>query len=82
MDYVEHVKPKQDDSECKFHHFRGTNLYCQMLCEPTRSDNYKKEGDNLSANIFVNINKLTTNMDKILVYQNSAQEKDIQMKRE
>ena len=49
------VKPNQDDSEWNFQTCRGTNLYYEMVYEPTGSDNEEKEGDNLSGNHLVNL---------------------------
>ena len=62
-----HMKPKQDDSGCKFHTYRGTNLSYDILCEPTSSYNEEKEGDDLSNNCLINQNKLTNNVWKVLV---------------
>ena len=49
------VRPNQDDSEWNFQTCRGTNLYYEMVYEPTGSDNEEKEGDNLSSNHLVNL---------------------------
>ena len=74
------VKPKQDYSDWIFKTYRGTNLDYYMLCEPTSSDNEEKEGDNISSNRPVNLIVLTTNIEKILVYQQCAHYKDLRMK--
>ena len=34
-----HNMPKQDDPEWKFHAYRVNNLFYDMLCDPTSSDN-------------------------------------------
>ena len=54
--------------------YRGTYLAYAMLFEPTSSDNDKKEGDNLSGNWLVNIQNLTTNIEKFLKSQRFEQE--------
>ena len=60
---VGHVNPKQDDSDWKFQTYMGTNLSCDMLCEPKKLDNEDKEGDNLSSNHIIIFKKLTTKTD-------------------
>ena len=74
------IIPKYDDPESKFQTYRGTNLACDMLCEPISSNSKEKEGDNLSGNCLINLKMLTTNIEKFLVRQKCAQEKALQMK--
>ena len=74
------VKPKQDYPYWKFHYYRGTNLDCEILCEPTSSNNEKKEGNNLSGNPLVNLIFLTTNKEKFSVYRRCAHGKALHMK--
>ena len=71
---------KQDDPEWKFHTYRVNNLFYDMLCDPTSSDNEEKEGDNLSGNCLINLKKLTTDIEKPLVCRKFSQGKGIQLK--
>ena len=59
-------KPKQDDSEWKFQKIRDTNLYYEMLCEPTNPDNVQKQRDNLSGNRLINQKKMDNHHKKIV----------------
>ena len=67
------MKPKQDDPDWIFQTYRGTNVDYEMLCEPTSSENEEKEGDNISGNSLFKLIVFTTNIEKILVYQQCAQ---------
>ena len=58
----------------------GNNLAFDMLCEPTCLDNKEKEGDNLRVNSLINLKTLTTNIEKLVVCRQCAQEKALQMK--
>ena len=64
--------PKQDNPDWKFQTYRSINLAYDMLYEPISSDNEEKEGDNLSGNHLINQNKLTTNIEIVLVFQQCA----------
>ena len=44
-----------------------------MLCEPISSYNGEKEVDKLTINSLINIQKLTTNIEKFLVCQQCTQ---------
>ena len=61
--------PKDDDKECKFQTYRGTNLDYDLLCEPTCLDHKEKEGDNLSGGRLINLQILKTNIENVLVSQ-------------
>ena len=41
------------DTTSRIGSHRGTNLACDMLCEPISSDNEDKEGDKLIGNFFL-----------------------------
>ena len=45
----------------------STSLDYDMLCDPSGPDNKEKEEDNLSSNRLINLNILTTNIEKNLV---------------
>ena len=51
-----------------------------MLCENICSDNEEKQGDKLTGNNLVNVKVFTTNIEKVLVFEQCVQEDDIQMK--
>ena len=62
--------------------YRGTNLDFDMFCEPISSYNEEKEGDSLIGNFLINLQILTTNIEKFLVRQKCAHEKAQKMKLE
>ena len=51
---------------------RGTDLDDYMLCKTISSYDEEKEIDNLTSNILVNMQNLTTNTDKLLVCKQCA----------
>ena len=51
-----------------------------MLYERISSDNEDKEEDKIIGNHLVNLNKLITNIDNVLVCQTFAQNKYLHMK--
>ena len=53
-----------------------------MLCEPISSYNGEKEVDKLTINSLINIQKLTTNIEKFLVCQQCTQYYSPQIKSE
>ena len=53
-----------------------------MLCESVNSDQKQKEGDLLNGNRIINLKNLITNIDKILMCKECAQERDLQIKLE
>ena len=71
---------KQDEWYWWFQTYRGTNLYYDMLSNPTSSDSEEKEVYNLIVDRPVNQNKLSTKIEKLLLCQKCAQEKGLYMK--
>ena len=59
-----------------------TNLDYYMVWDPICLDNEDKEGDNLSGNHLINVQILTTNVEKVLVFRKCSYEKALQMKLE
>ena len=59
-----------------------TNLDYYMVWDPTCLDNEDKEGDNLSGNHLINVQILTTNVEKVLVFWKCSYEKALYMKLE
>ena len=51
-----------------------------MLCESVKSDQEEKFGDLLNGNRIINLKSLITNIDKVLVYKQFAQDRDLQIK--
>ena len=71
---------KHNGDDWKFCSYKGTNLGYDMLCEYVNSDQEGKEGDLLNGNRIINLKNLITNMDKILVCKECAQERELQIK--
>ena len=57
----------QNDNDCKFKGYKGSNLGYDMMCESINSDQEEKEGDILNGNRIINLNNLISNMDTFLV---------------
>ena len=57
-----HIKQNDD---WKFHHYKGTNLGYDMMCECVNSDQEEKEGDVLNGNCIINLKDFITNIDKV-----------------
>ena len=72
---------KQND-DWNFHGYKGTNLGYDMMCESVNSDQEEKEGDVLNDSRIINLKNLITNINKILVCKDCAQERELQMKLE
>ena len=72
---------KQND-DWKFKSYKGTNLGYDMMCESVNSDQEEKEGDLLNINRIINLKNMITNIDKILVCKECAQERELQIKLE
>ena len=53
-----------------------------MICESVNSDQEEKEGDVLNVNRIINLNNFITNIDKLLVCKECAQERELQIKLE
>ena len=53
-----------------------------MICESVNSDQEENEGDVLNGNRIIDLNNLITNIDKILVCKECAQEREIHIKLE
>ena len=53
-----------------------------MMCESVNFDQEEKEGDVLNGNHIINLNNLITNIDKILVCKECAQERELHIKLE
>ena len=53
-----------------------------MICESIESDQEEKEGYVLNGNSIINLNNLITNMDKFLLCNECAQERELQIKLE
>ena len=51
-----------------------------MMCESVNSDQEEKEGYVLNSNGIINLKNLITNIDKILVCKEFAQEKELHIK--
>ena len=69
---------KQND-DWKFHSYKGTNLGYDMMCESENSNQEEKEGDVLNSNRIINLKNFITNMDKILVCKECAQDRELQI---
>ena len=50
-----------------------------MMCESINSDQEEKEGDVLNGNRIINLKNLITNIDKVLVCKECAQERELQI---
>ena len=74
-----HIKQNDD---WKFHIYKETNLGYDMMCESVHSDQEEKEGDILKSNRIINLKNLITNIDKVLVCKQCAQERERQKKLE
>ena len=48
------IIPKDDDEECKFQTYMGSDLVYEMLCDTSCLDHEEKEGDNISSNSLIN----------------------------
>ena len=71
------------NGDWKFKSYKGTNLGYDMMCESVNSDQEEKEGGVLNGNlIIINLNNLITNIDKVLVCKECAQERELQIKLE
>ena len=64
-----------NDDDWKFKSYKGTNLGYFMICESINSDQEEKEGDVLNGNRIINLKDFITNIDKILVCKEFAQER-------
>ena len=53
-----------------------------MLCESVNSDQEEKEGYLVNVNFIINLNNFITNIDKVLVCKECAQEKEPHIKLE
>ena len=53
-----------------------------MMCESVKSDQEEKEGDVLNSNRTINLKHFITNVDKVLVCKECAQERELQIKLE
>ena len=53
-----------------------------MLCESVNYDQEEIEEELLNVNLIINLNNLITNIDKVLVCKECAQERDLQIKLE
>ena len=53
-----------------------------MMCEYINSDQEEKEGDIINGNRIINLSNLFSNIDKILVRKECAQERELQIKLE
>ena len=71
---------KHNGNDWKFQNYKETNLGYGMICESVNSYQEEKEGDLLNGNRIINLNNLITNIDKMLVCKECAQERDIQIK--
>ena len=67
----------QNDYDWKFKGYKGTNLCYDMMCGSINSDQEEKEGDVLNGNRIINLKNLITNIDKVLVCKECAQERDL-----
>ena len=59
---------KHNDNDWKFQSYKGTNLCYDMLCESVNCDQGEKEGDLLNSNRIINLKKLISNIDNVLVF--------------
>ena len=73
---------KQNENDWKFKRFKGTNLGYDMMCESIDSDQEEKERDVLNGNRIINLNNLTTKIDKYLVCKECAKDRELQIKLE
>ena len=73
---------KDDDKEWKFQTDKSSYLDYDILCEPTCLENEEKYGDNIIGNPLINLKRLTTNIEKLLVCQQCEQDNALQMKLE
>ena len=73
---------KHNDNDWKYQIYKGNKLGYEMLCKSVNSDQEEEEGYVLKGNGIINLNNLITNIDKILVCNECAQERDIQIKLE
>ena len=53
----------QNDNDCKFKSYKGTNLGYDMMCESVNSDQEEKEGYVLNGNHIINLKNFITNID-------------------
>ena len=53
-----------------------------MMCESVNSDREEKEGDVLNGNRIINLKNFITNVNKLLVCKDCAQERELQIKSE
>ena len=72
----------QNDNDCKFKSYKGSNLGYDMMCEYINSDQEEKEGDLLNGNCIINLENLISNIDKFLVSKECAQERELRIKLE
>ena len=72
-------RKNQNDNDWKFKSYKGTNLGYDMMCESVNSDQEEKEGDVLNGNRIINLKNLITNIDKVLVCKECAQERELQI---
>ena len=67
---------------CKFDGYKGSNLEYDMMYESVNSDQEEKQVDVLNGNCIINLKNLITNIDKLLVCKECAQERELQIKLE
>ena len=59
----------------KFNSYKGTTLDYDMMFESIKSKQEEKEEDVLNGNRIINLNIIITNIDKLLVCKQCAQER-------
>ena len=73
---------KHNGNYWKFQKYKGTNLDYDMLCESVNTDQEEKEGDLLKGNRIINLNNLSTNIEKFLLCEEFVKERELQIKLE
>ena len=73
---------KHNDNDWKLQIYNGTNLGSDMLYESVNSGQEQKEVYLLNGNQITNLMNLITNIDKVLVCKECAQERELQIKLE
>ena len=73
---------KQNDNDWKFKSYKGTNLGYDMMYESINSEQEVKEGDVLNSKHSINLKNFFSNIDKLLVCKDCAQERELQIKLE
>ena len=73
---------KHNDYDWKFQKYKWTNLDYDRLCESVNTDQEEKEGDVLKGNRVINLENLSTNIEKFLLCKECVKERELQIKLE